>query len=72
MVLTRTTVVGKKDFAARPGKRSCCSPLPGRKARLDVIGFSRFAEPAPVRGFDIHSHRSIGRFAPKLKEAGWR
>jgi len=51
--------VGKKKFGGATWERSCCSPLPGRNARLDVAVFSRFATPAPVRTADSPSNRSF-------------
>jgi len=51
--------VGKKRFGGATWERSCCSPLPGRNARLDVAVFSRFATPAPVRIADSPSNRSF-------------
>jgi hypothetical protein len=50
MFPTRTTVVGKKRFCGATSKkrRSCCSPLPDRNARLDEWVFSGFGTSAPL------------------------
>ena len=39
----------ERDVAARPGGRSCCSPLPDKRCPARWVGCSRFTAPAPVR-----------------------